>query len=240
MKNIIIIGSEGLIGTALIKGLCKYYNILAIDKRKKFKKFKKFLSCDLSTMSGVKILKNYLMLSKKRYFAVINLAYPAVRGKKKNFFTIDPFEISEEISEHFGVYFSTMQTLVNYFINKKIKGNIINFTSIYGEFIPRFEIYDKTSMNMPIQYLITKNNIINTSKYVAKINLKKNIRVNCISPGGIIDNQNKNFVKKYSRFTQTNSLLKAKNLIGLVEFILSNKSSNITGQNLIIDDGFTL
>ena len=82
------------------------------------------------------------MLSKKRYFAVINLVYPAVRGKKKTF-TIDPFEISEEISEHFGVYFSTMQTLVNYFINKKIKGNIINFTSIYGEFIPRFEIYDK-------------------------------------------------------------------------------------------------
>ena len=93
---------------------------------------------------------------------------------------------------------------------------------------------------MLIQYLITKNNIINTSKYVAKINLKNNIRVNCISPGGIIDNQNKNFVKKYSRFTQTNSLLKAKNLIGLVEFILSKKSSNITGQNLIIDDGFTL
>ncbi len=240
MKNIIIIGSEGLIGTALIKGLSKYYNILAIDKRKKSKIAKNFLSCDLSTMSGIKILKNYLMLSKKRYFAVVNLAYPAVRGKKKNFFTIDPFEISEEISEHFGVYFSTMQTLVNYFIYNKIKGNIINFTSIYGEFIPRFELYDRTSMNMPIQYLITKNNIINTSKYVAKINLKKNIRVNCISPGGIIDNQNKNFVKKYSRFTQTNSLLKAKNLIGLVEFMLSKKSLNITGQNLIIDDGFTL
>lgn len=240
MKNIIIIGSEGLIGNFLVKELSKSFNILSIDKKKKYEKSKNFLSYNLSTISGIKKLNNHLKITNKKYSAVINLAYPTVRGKKKNFFTIDPFEISEEISEHFGIYFSIMQTFVNYFINKKIKGNILNFTSIYGEFIPRFEIYNKTGMHMPIQYLITKNNIINTSKYVAKLTLKKNVRVNCISPGGIIDKQNETFIKKYSKFTQTNSLLRSENLIGLVEFMLSEKSSSITGQNLIIDDGFTL
>ena len=79
---------------------------------------------------------------------------------------------------------------------KQNYGNIINIGSIYGFTAPRFEIYEGTEMTTSVEYAAIKGAIINLTKYLASYLGKYNIRVNCISPGGVYDNQPKTFVKK--------------------------------------------
>ena len=76
--------------------------------------------------------------------------------------------------------------------------------------------------------------------FIVKILLGTKIRINNISPGGIFDNQNKQFVKRYSKFTNYNSMLNVDDVIGVIDFLISSKNKKITGQNISIDDGFTL
>ena len=69
---------------------------------------------------------------------------------------------------------------------------------------------------------------------------KQNIRVNSISPGGIIDNQPKSFIEKYAESCNSKGLLDPKDLLGALIFLLSEDSLFVNGQNFIIDDGWSL
>ena len=95
-------------------------------------------------------------------------------------------------------------------------------------------------MTSPIEYNAIKSGIISVTKSLAKYYGGKNIRVNCISPGGILDEQPISFKKKYKMDCNSKGLLDAKDLKGIIEFLLSNKSLYISGQNIVIDDGWSL
>ena len=68
-------------------------------------------------------------------------------------------------------------------------GNLIHLSSIQGVSSPKFHHYNGTKMVSPIEYSAIKSGIISITKYLAKYCGGNNIRVNCISPGGISDNQ---------------------------------------------------
>ncbi len=159
--------------------------------------------------------------------------------QKKNPPHINSKKFSRELSNHVESFLNTTQITCEYFSKNKIEGRIINFASIYGNLTPRFEIYKNTKMTLPIQYSLSKSSIIMLTKYFSKFFLKKKININTISPGGVFDYQNKNFIKNYKKYTAT-GMLDKNDITGLVEFLLSSYSKKIFGQNLIIDDGFTL
>ena len=73
-----------------------------------------------------------------------------------------------------------------------------------------------------------------------KIFKKENIRVNCISPGGILSGQPENILKKYNNDCSSKGMLDAKDLVGVLTFLLSEDSLYINGQNIVIDDGWSL
>ena len=75
---------------------------------------------------------------------------------------------------------------------------------------------------------------------MAKCLGRKNIRVNAISPGGILNNQPKNFLKMYNKRCLNKGMLDAKDLSGALIFLLSDNSRYVNGQNIVVDDGFTL
>ena len=114
------------------------------------------------------------------------------------------------------------------------------FSSIQGISAPKFSHYNNTNMSSPIEYSAAKAGIINMTKYIAKFCEKKKIRVNCISPGGVLDNQPKKFIKRYKESCLSKGLLDSNDLNGIVEFLVSEKSNFINGQNIIIDDGWSL
>ena len=67
----------------------------------------------------------------------------------------------------------------------------------------------------------------------------KNIRVNCICPGGIEANQNTKFIKEYSKKTILGRMAKVEEISDGIQFLISEKSSYITGSVLVVDGGWT-
>ena len=66
-----------------------------------------------------------------------------------------------------------------------------------------------------------------------------NVRVNCISPGGIFNEQDQNFVKNYSAKVPMNRMGHDKELLSTLSYLVSDDSSYTTGQNIIVDGGLT-
>ena len=96
-------------------------------------------------------------------------------------------------------------------------------------------------MSMPAEYAAAKGGIIALTKYFAALLGQSSVRVNAISPGGINDNQPQSFVDAYSKNVLLGrGLLSPKDISGAAAFLVSDASAKMTGQNLIIDAGWTL
>ena len=105
---------------------------------------------------------------------------------------------------------------------------------------PKFEHYKDTKMVSPIEYSAIKSGIISITKYLAKYLKDDQIRVNCVSPGGIKNKQPHKFLKKYKDSCLSKGMLDASDIVGTLIFLLSDDSKYINGQNIIIDDGWSL
>jgi len=117
--------------------------------------------------------------------------------------------------------------------------SIINISSIYGVNAPDWNLYQDTDINNPAAYSVSKAGIIYMTKWLAST-LAPHIRVNAISPGGILRQQEKLFIKKYKEKTLLNRMATEDDISEPVLFLASNMSSYITGQNIIIDGGWTI
>lgn len=238
-KNIVIIGGSGLIGSQIFQKFenNKEYNVINIDLKNQNKlNFFKGNICSEKSISNVfkKIFKKF-----KTIYAVVNLSYPKNKNWGKSIENITDKDLKESLFNQLGSSIILAKVISKYFLKQKY-GNIIFFSSIQGISAPKFEHYLNTNIVSPIEYSATKAGIINITKYLAKYFKNKNIRVNCISPGGILNNQPKNFLKRYKKSCLSKGMLDSKDLIGLVEFLVSEKSKYINGQNIIIDDGWSL
>ena len=174
-----------------------------------------------------------------RIDAVINNAYPrnARYGAKVEDITYADF--AENVSLHTGGYFITAQRFAAYFV-KQGRGNIIFMGSIYGVVAPRFAIYAGTPLTMPVEYAVIKAGLLHLTRYLAQYFKPRGIRVNALSPGGVFADQPPGFVEKYNAHAAGNRMLGAEDLAGALIFLLSPASAHVTGQNLIVDDGWTL
>jgi NAD(P)-dependent dehydrogenase (short-subunit alcohol dehydrogenase family) len=121
----------------------------------------------------------------------------------------------------------------------KNPGSIIQFSSIYGVVGQNLNIYENTDMTENVAYSAIKGGIINFTRLMASYYGKYNIRVNTISPGGIFDNQNKIFVENYNRFSPLNRMGFPDEVASAVLFLASDLSSFVTGENLMVDGGWT-
>lgn len=126
---------------------------------------------------------------------------------------------------------------------KQKAGSIINVSSIYGLVAPDFRLYEKTSgrvkVGTPAAFTAAKAGLIGLTKYLASYWADKGIRVNCVTPGGIFDNQSENFVKKYSDKTMLGRMAEKNEVSGAILYLASDLSSYVTGENIIIDGGLT-
>ena len=182
---------------------------------------------------------DYVDYKYKKIDALINNAYPRNKNYGRHFFDVEYDDFVENLGMNLGGCIIPSQLFSLYF-QKQGYGNIINISSIYGAMAPKFEIYDNTEMTMPVEYAAIKSGMLHLTKYMAKYFKGKNIRVNAISPGGILNNQPSEFLSKYNQNCSTKGMLDAKDLNGTLIFLLSDMSNYINGQNIVVDDGFTL
>jgi len=169
----------------------------------------------------------------------VNNAYPRNKNYGRKIEDVDYADFCQNVSSHLGGYFLTAQQFSIYF-SKLGKGNIVNIASIYGVVAPKFEIYHETDMTMPVEYAAIKSGVIHLTKYFAKYFGSSGVRVNCISPGGILAGQPDKFLSSYAQNCLAKGMLDADDIVGSLIFLLSEQSKFMNGQNLVVDDGFSL
>lgn len=198
-----------------------------------------WFNVDITNLKQIQNLINSLSNKYGRIDALINNAYPRNKNYGKSFFDVTYEDFSENLGMHLGGYFNTSQQFAKYFKFQGY-GNIINVSSIYGLIAPKFEVYDNTTMTMPVEYAAIKAGLNHLSKYMAKYFKGMNIRVNTISPGGILDQQPKLFIDAYNAHCLNKGMLDRDDIVGTLIYLLSDDSLFVNGQNIVIDDGFTL
>lgn len=117
-------------------------------------------------------------------------------------------------------------------------GNLINIASIYGVVGPDHRIYEGQPFKSFPGYSASKSGVIGLTKWLATW-WGGDIRVNCISPGGGFNKHNNQFVKAYSDRVPMSRMAERDELTGIILYLLSDQSSYVTGQNFIVDGGFT-
>ncbi|MDX4065375.1 oxidoreductase [Aliarcobacter skirrowii] len=252
-KIVVITGGAGLIGKEFVKAIVENNGIAIIaDINEELgKKVKENLSEELNTknIDFIKLditSKNYLTecieyLDNKyqRIDALVNNAYPRNKNYGRHFFDVEYEDFIQNLGLNLGGYFTASQQFSKYFKSQG-HGNIINISSIYGVVAPKFEVYDNTPMTMPVEYAAIKSGLIHLTKYMAKYFKDMNIKVNALSPGGIFDHQPEAFLEKYKEKCLNKGMLDNSDLKGTLVYLLSDMSKYVNGQNIIVDDGFSL
>lgn len=123
---------------------------------------------------------------------------------------------------------------------KNKKGKIINTASMYGVVPADKRIYGDSGRNSSDIYAATKAGVIQLTRYLAAYLGQYNIQVNAISPGGVFNHQKQVFIDAFLRKTPLSRMAHTDDLIGTVCFLASDDAGYITGQNIVIDGGFTL
>jgi NAD(P)-dependent dehydrogenase (short-subunit alcohol dehydrogenase family) len=118
-------------------------------------------------------------------------------------------------------------------------GIIINVASHYGVVGPDFRIYGDSGISTPPVYSASKAGVIGLTRYLATYWAGKNIRVNCLTPGGVYDRQPAEFVAEYSFRVPLQRMANRDELRGAMLFLASDASSYVNGHNLVVDGGWT-
>ena len=244
-KVVVVVGGAGLIGREIVKALSglKSKVYIADTDKKAAEKIKikgvKFIYLDITSEESIQKAFNEVYNATKKIDVLVNCAYPKTRdwGLKLEDVPFDSWK--ENVNNHLGGYFLCSRAAAE-LMKKNKKGVIINFASIYGVVAPDFSIYEGINMTMPAAYSAIKGGVISFTKYLATYYAKYNIRANVISPGGVFSGQNSIFVKKYAKKTPLNRMANPKDIVGAVTFLASDASSYATGQNLIVDGGWSV
>ena len=218
--NIVVVGGKGLIGRAL----CNELSAHSID----------LPEVDITNENRVRDWACQYWQDVGLVDVLINCA--CVRTENFYMPVID-FPL-EEWNRAMNVNVTGAFLLTQGFLHYMSEGScIINFSSIYGVKAPDPKLYEGVDFNTPLIYSVTKSAIIGMTRHLAT-ELSPNIRVNCISPGGIYNGQPDNFVARYNEKTPLGRMAKVEDIVSAVKFLIENQY--VTGQNIIVDGGFTL
>jgi NAD(P)-dependent dehydrogenase (short-subunit alcohol dehydrogenase family) len=252
-KVVVIAGGAGLLGSNFVKGIVNNGGIAVIAEINAEIGLKRrdeiraelnsnnivFHELNINNKESVVKLIEDIHAEFGRIDGLVNSAYPKNKNYGRLFEDIAYEDFSEMMTLHIAGYFLTMQQFSIYF-TKQGYGNIVNMSSIYGVIPPKFEIYKDVSFSNPLEYAAIKAALVHMSKFITKYLKGKNIRINCISPGGIYDRQPEAFTSKYNELCLNKGMLLPEDITGTLIFLLSDDSKYINGQNIIVDDGFTL
>ena len=250
-KVIVITGGAGLLGAEFCAAVAKQGGIAIVadtnfaaaervaEALRTSGRSAEAVAMDITDISSVQRVIVALHDRYGRIDAVVNNAYPrnARWGQALERVTYEDF--CENVSVHMGGYFLVAQQFALYF-RERGGGHIVNMSSIYGVMAPRFDIYADAGMTMPVEYAAIKSGVVHLTRYFSKYFMKDGVRVNAISPGGILDGQPESFLERYNAHCGTIGMLAPADVSSLLIFLLSDAARSITGQNLVVDDGFSL
>lgn len=123
-------------------------------------------------------------------------------------------------------------------LSENHRGCIINIASIYGVLGPVMDLYEGTEMATPAAYAASKGGLIQFTRWLSTI-LAPDVRVNAVSPGGIERGQDKKFQDRYICRTPLKRMGSEEDIKGITAFLASDASAYVTGQNIMVDGGWS-
>ena len=239
-KVLLIVGSEGLLGRSICRQAKKVFKkIICVDVLKK--KRKNYYHNSSNNLDNEEIFYNDLLSYEKPDY-LVNCSYPKFYDWKNMKFDL---KSNKRFIQNYRKNLESTLILSKIFCNflkkKKKPGKLVNFGSIYGFQGQDLNIYEGTKMTENIAYSISKSAIINFTRQMASYYGKYSINVNCVSPGGVLDNKmNKNFKKNYINKVPIKRFANANEISNLIIFLLSSGASYIHGANIVIDGGWSI
>jgi NAD(P)-dependent dehydrogenase (short-subunit alcohol dehydrogenase family) len=237
-KIIIVTGGSGLLGKEIIKDLeTKGAIAINADINVTTDFEKNTLSVDItseeSIVKAIQLVYNFY----GKIDGLVNNAYPRTKDWGTKFEDITYESWQKNVDMQMNTTFLFIQKIMPELL--KTKGSIVNMTSIYGVVGNDLTIYENTSINTAAPYSAIKGGVINFTRYLASYYGRQGVRVNCVSPGGIFDNQHETFVANYEKKVPMGRMGNPDDIAPAVSFLLSDEAKYITGQNLIVDGGWT-
>ncbi|MDC0592064.1 SDR family oxidoreductase [Balneolaceae bacterium] len=250
-KVVIVTGGYGHLGRAICASLLKNGAIVYVAARDQ-NKFSdvfceelktldhklKFLDCDTSCSASIENLFQVIYENEGKLDGLINNAF-GVRGHS-------PFEMSRAdfnytLDRSLTSVFDVIKLALPYLGEG---GSIVNVSSIYGIVAPDFTAYKNfTEYLNPPNYGAAKAGIIQLSKYYASLLGERGIRVNSVSPGPFPNEfiqQNDNFMMELKKRTLLGCYGFPEEIAGVFTFLMSDGAKFITGQNFIVDGGWSV
>lgn len=250
-KYILVTGACGLIGKEICKAIAHYKgNLIVSDiNLKACEDFAGKLSkehgitavaavIDINSEESISNFIEYSKRNKIEIYGLVNSAYPRNSQYGRKFENVSLESFKENLELQLSGCFNITQKISALMAQNK-SGSIVNIGSIYGILGPDFSIYRETEMTMPVEYSAVKGGVINLTRYLATYFGRYGVRVNCVSPGGVKDRQPDNFIENYSSKVPLGRMGNPEEMAGAVVFLLSGLSSYITGQNIVIDGGWS-
>jgi NAD(P)-dependent dehydrogenase (short-subunit alcohol dehydrogenase family) len=244
-KNFVVAGARGLIGRAIVEAiLSRGGRVLGLDRRPAVKheersSFYLEIECDLLEPDSLReaIERGFLELGE--IHGGVNAAYPRTDQGFEDFGAFSRRGLESNLYGQIGHHLLFAESL----LSSKIATtpmSIVFLGSIQGSAAPKFEHYVGTTMDSPIEYSVSKSALLGAAKWLSARFGNLGHRFNVLSPGGISDVQPERFRKRYRASTLTKGLLDPVDIAGPTVFLLSEQSLFLTGQNLIVDDGWSL
>ena len=238
-KIILVTGGSGLLGKSFIQDINKkggiainldINNINDIDNNT----LNLDVTCDKSIKESLELIINKY----SRIDGLVNNAYPRTLDWGNKFEDITTKSFSDNIDMQLSRIFAISKPVLD-IMKKQKSGSLVHIASIYGIVGNDFSVYENTELTSPAAYSAIKGGLINFSRYLASYFGKYNLRSNCVSPGGVFNNQNKTFVGQYSQKVPLKRMANPNDIAPTVSFLLSSESNYITGQNIAVDGGWT-
>lgn len=224
MKNdrVIVTGSEGLLGRAIVSDLVREHEVIRVSRR---------FGQDLTDEDFV---RGWFAKNKAEYLVnCYGLDDPVTESPKKG----SLFDVSlSSLDEFLRINVVSLFSVCREFARNRESRAIINLSSMYGLVSPVPSLYGDYEKH--IGYSISKGAVIQLTRHLA-VHLAPRIRVNCIVPGGVANKQGREFVKRYSDRAPLKRMMRRDELNGIVEYLCSEKSSYMTGAAIAVDGGWT-
>ena len=247
-KRVIVFGAGGRIGVETVKKISELgANVIGVDinfpdgflKEQEIQRLHSSVVLEKLDVCAEQDMEDFFD-GQVQIDGVVNCSYPKGNNFGREFIDVNIDDFCHTLKLHLGSAIHITQLCVRFFEKNKQPLSLVNFSSIYGSVAPKFEIYEGQSMTTPIEYSLMKAALQHLNKYISSYVQNSKFRINTVAPGGIFDNHSDKFRESYAQHTRGTGMLDAADVVGTVAFLLSDNSKYVTGQNFLVDDGFSI